>query len=170
MGGMVRRLPALLLALALLLLAARTQQPAARAQQPAARDPLVVIVAHGTGLTNIATSLLRTAFRGEFAEYASGKRFLPLNHPPSSAERVAFDQAVLGLDSDAMGRFWIARRIRGEGFAPRAYPSASLGLRAVAAYPGAITYMRARQVTSMVRILTVDGVAHGKPGYSLPSL
>lgn len=155
--------------LALFLLVGRAQQPSAHAQQPV-RDPLVVIVARETGLTNIATSLLRTAFRGEYAEYASGKRLLPLNHPPSSAERIAFDQTVLGLDSDAMGRFWIARRIRGEGFAPRAFPNAALGVRAVAAYPGAITYVRARHATSAVRILTIDGIAPGKPGYLLPGL
>ena len=164
------RLSFLVLAALLLLASALRIEPAPARAQTAARDALVVIVAPATGITDISTALLRHAFRGEYAEYAPGKRFMPLNHPPSSPERVAFDHAVLGLDADAMGRYWIASRIRGEGFAPRAFPNASLGVRAVAAYVGAITYMRARVVPSSLRVLTIDGIAPGKPGYLLPSL
>lgn len=152
-----------------LLVASAARLPPARAQSQA-RDVLVAIIAHATGITDIATGTLRSAFRGDYAEYAPGKRILPFNHPPGSAERTAFDQAVLGLDPDEMGRFWIARRIRGEGLAPRVIPNVSLGLRAIAAYPGAITYVRAKQVNATVRVLTVDGHAPGKPGYPLPSL
>lgn len=173
MGILMRRPPrftALVLASALLVAAtARFEVRPASAQAPA-RDPLVVIIANAAGVSDIAISVLRNAFRGEYAEYAPGKRLLPFNHPPEAPERKAFDRAVLGLDPDAMGRYWIARRIRGEGLAPRAFPNVALGLRAVAAYPGAITYMRAKNVNTSVRVLTIDGHAPGQPNYPLPSL
>lgn len=166
----LRRIALACLAASLCVAAALPIQPHAARAQAQARDALVVIIAHGAGITDLSFSVLRNAFRGDYAEYASGKRLLPFNHPTGSPERMAFDHAVLGLDPDAMGRFWVARRIRGEGMPPRAFSGAGLGLRAIAAYPGAITYMRAKQVNATVRVLTIDGHTPGKPGYPLPSL
>lgn len=171
MAGHLQRQRACLLALLVLALVAApfANERAARAQA-AAKQQLVVIVAHTAGITDISLSLLRRAFSGEQAEYRPGKRLIPLNHPPNTPERVAFDRVVLGLDPAGVGRFWIARRIRDEGFAPRTFPSSELGMRAVAAYPGIISYVRASAVTANVRVLTIDQIAVGQKGYPFPSL
>ena len=79
-------------------------------------------------------------------------------------------EVVLGLGPDEVGRFWINRRIRDEGLAPRIVTSSELGIRVVASYPGAVTYMRARALPASVRVLTINGVAPGQPDYLFPNL
>jgi ABC-type phosphate transport system substrate-binding protein len=131
----------------------------------AAAEPLVVIVGSATGIKDIPMALLRRAFQSEPAEYASGKRLIPFNLANTSPARVRFDRALLGLEPQDVARFWINRRIRGEGQPPRTVPSPELAVRVVASLPGAITYVSPSQVTTNVRVLTVDGKAHTAPDY-----
>jgi hypothetical protein len=171
--GILRKdagLPKLLQTLATLLLALALLAPLGSRSHAAERDVLVVIVAQATGVTDISLIALRRAFRGESAEYPNGKRVIPFNQAVGSPERVAFDRAVLGLEPDEVGRFWITRRIRDEGLPPRTLPSAEVGQRVVAAYPGALTYVRSSMVDHSVRVLTIDGIAPRQPRYALPEL
>jgi hypothetical protein len=163
MPKLLQTISALLLSLALLL-------PVGPRSQAAERENLVVIVANATGISDISLVALRRAFRGESAEYKTGKRIVPFNQPVGARERVAFDRAVLGLEPEVVGRFWIDRRIRDEGLPPRTLPSAEVGLRVVASYPGALTYLRSSVVNRTVRVLSIDGVAPGQPGYAFPAL
>src|SRR5688572_18902988 len=113
----------------------------------AAAKPLVVVVAATAAMKDISTANLRRAFQGMPTDFEGGKRFVPLNHPTGTPARVQFDRAVLGLEPDAVGAFWIDRRIRDESPPPRTVPSADLALRIVASLPGAITYAFPEQVT-----------------------
>ncbi len=128
---------------------------------------LAVVVGLKTNLTDISLSMLRRAFQGEVALTADGKRLVPLNHAVGSEERILFDQAVLGLSPTEVGRFWINRRIRDEAPPPRTLPSADLGVRVVASYPGAITYVNSSAVNANVRVVRVDGKLPGDAGYLL---
>lgn len=132
-----------------------------------AHPPLVVVVGVKTNLTDISLAMLRRAFQGEVALTTDGKRLVPLNHAVGSLERVQFDEAVLGLAPSDVGRFWINRRIRDEAPPPRTLPSADLGVRVVASYPGAITYVSGSAVNASVRILRIDGKLPSDPGYLL---
>ena len=133
----------------------------------AAAKPLVVVVAATAAMKDISTANLRRAFQGMPTDFEGGKRFVPLNHPTGTPARVQFDRAVLGLEPDAVGAFWIDRRIRDESPPPRTVPSADLALRIVASLPGAITYAFPEQVTPAIRALTIDGKAAGAAGYLL---
>lgn len=133
----------------------------------APKQPLLVVVGTSTGITDISLALLRRAFQGEVAVASNGKRLVPLNLPVGAPERTLFDRAVLGLEPSDVGRFWINRRIRDEGLPPRTVPSPELGVRVVAAYPGAITYVHPQKVNASVRVLRVDGKLPGDPGYLL---
>jgi hypothetical protein len=162
--------PKLLHSLAALLLALALLAPPHSRSRAAERDALVLIASPATGVTDISLIALRRAFRGESAEYPNGKRVIPFNLSVAAPERVAFDRAVLGLQPNEVGRFWITRRIRDEGLPPRTLPSADVGQRVVAAYPGALTYVRSSVVERNVRVLTIDGIAARQPGYALPDL
>lgn len=133
----------------------------------AAGNPLVIIIAASTAVKDISAANLRRAFLGEAAEMGGGKRFIPLNQPPNTPGRVAFDKTILGLSADQVGAFWIDRRIRDESAPPRTVPSAELAARIVGSLPGAITYVPASLVTAQVRALTVDGKTAGQGGYVL---
>jgi hypothetical protein len=133
----------------------------------AAGKPLVVIVSVATPIRDITTALLRRAFLGEAAEYAAGKRLIPINNPLSTPARVSFDRKVLSLEPQEVGRFWIDRRIRDQSGPPKTVPSADLALRVVMSLPGAISYIYPDQVNDKVRALTVDGKTSESPGYLL---
>lgn len=154
-----------LLALGLVLLAALS--PAQTQVHAQAAQALVVIVGSTTGIKDISLALLRRAFQGEPAELASGKRLVPFNLSNGTPERTRFDRAVLGLEPQEVGRFWINRRIRDEGAPPRTLTSPELAVKVVASLPGAITYVSASAVTSNVRVITVDGKAAAQSGYAL---
>jgi len=127
---------------------------------------LVVIVAKGSKVTGLSRAELRRAFSGD-AVVVDGDRLVPFNYTPGSPERVAFDRAILGLSPEEVGRFWVDRKIRGESQPPRALANASLVIRIVARFPGAIGYIPADQVTDDVVAVTVDGVPPSSPDYPI---
>jgi hypothetical protein len=141
--------------------------PIAQVGVRAQAKTLVAIVGATNPLKDASTGLLRRAFQGEAAEYASGKRLIAINMPPANPLRQQFDKAVLGLKPEEIGRFWVDRRIRGESAPPKTVPSPELALRLVMSLPGAISYVTSDLLNEKVRALTIDGKAAGQPGYPL---
>ena len=136
--------------------------PALRAADP----PLVVVVAATNPMQDISRSNLRRAFLGEPTSGPAGK-LIPLNQAPGTPARTQFDQIVLGLEPEAVARFWIDQRIRGQGGAPRAVPTSML-VRVVPQLAGTISYVRASEVGPGMKAVTIDGKKPGDPGYLLP--
>jgi hypothetical protein len=128
---------------------------------------LAVIVGAPTHLRNISLADLQRVFSGEVVTADDGTRLLPINHPPRTVDRVAFDRIVLGRDSDAVGRYWIDRRIRGGSGPPRTVDNVQALRRAVSGLPGAISYLRTTLLTPDVHAVRVDGKLPGEPGYPL---
>jgi hypothetical protein len=126
---------------------------------------LAVIVSPSSKLTNISGDDLRRVFQSERITDPDGNRLLALNHPPKTVDRVGFDQSVLGMDADAVGRFWIDRKIRGGSGPPRTVESLATLRRVVEKLPGAIGYIRPAQLTNEVRAIRVDGKLPEDPGY-----
>lgn len=160
---MRRHLPRVLSALLVVL----ALTPLFHAGVRAAGKPLVVIVGAAVPMKDIGLAVLRRAFLGEAAEYASGKRLIPINHAPGTPARDQFDKAVLGLKPEEVGRFWIDRRIRDQPPPPKTVPSVDLAVRIVMSLPGAISYVTQDMVNDKVHALTIDGKAAGQPGYLL---
>lgn len=126
---------------------------------------LAVIVAPGSKLASISLADLKRVFQSERLTDPDGNRLIALNHPPKTVDRVGFDQVVLGMDPDAVGRFWIDRKIRGGSGPPRTVESLATLRRVVEKLPGAIGYIRPAQLSSEVRAIRVDGKLPEDPGY-----
>jgi len=137
---------------------------ALRAEQDVA---LAVIVAPTSKLTNISFEDLRRVFRSERVRGVDGARLIALNQPPKTADRVGFDHTVLGMDSDAVGRFWVARKVEHGNGPPRSVTSLSTLRRVVEKLPGAIGYIRPGQLGSQVRAIRIDGKLPEDPRYAL---
>lgn len=147
---------------ALLAVAAFAAPPAAGEPAPqGARRPILIVVAASSPLTNITLDGARRIFIGEWPELR------PLNLPPRSEERVALDQVLLGRGPDEVARYWIERRIRGQGGPPRVIPSASLVVKIVARVPGAVGYVVDTPLPEGVRALSVGGLLPTHPQYPL---
>jgi len=127
---------------------------------------LVVVVAKGSPVTNIARGDLKRAFTGESVS-AGGKTLVPFNANPNTPERTGFDKAVLGMSPDEVGRFWVDRKVRGQSAAPRSLPSAAHVAKVAAKFPGAISYLPADQMTSDIQAVSIDGVAYTDAKYNV---
>lgn len=126
---------------------------------------LAVIVAPTNKLTNISVADLRRVFQSERLTDPDGNRLIALNHPPKTVDRVGFDEVVMGMDPEAVGRFWIDRKIRGGSGPPRTVESLATLRRVVEKLPGAIGYIRPAQLSNEVRAIRVDGKLPEDPGY-----
>lgn len=127
-----------------------------------------IVMSKDTTARDISLFVLKRVFSGEPTEFA-GHRLIPFNYPPEHPLRQRFDMLLLELSPDNMARYWIDRRIRGQGMAPRTVPTAQV-LRAVVAHlPGAIGYMPWSMLDDSVVALTVDKQMGGTAGYPLLS-
>jgi hypothetical protein len=151
----------LLLGTVLAVLVALVPEPAQAGNDVA----LAVIVSPTSNLTNISVSDLRRVFESERLTDPDGNRLIPLNHPPKTVDRVGFDEVILGRDADAVGRFWIDRKIRGGNGPPRTVESLATLRRVVEKLPGAIGYIRPSQLSNEVRAIRVDGKLPEDAGY-----
>jgi hypothetical protein len=129
------------------------------------RVRLVVVVAKSSPVTNVSRLELKRTFLGDAIE-VSGVRLMAFNAEPHTGERAGFDLDILGMTSDESGRYWVDRKVRGQGAAPRSLPAAHLA-KVVAKFPGAISYVRVDQLTPDIKPVKVDGISHDDPRYSI---
>jgi hypothetical protein len=72
--------------------------------------------------------------------WSGSQAIVPFNLAPRGEERVLFDRAVLRMEPDEVGRFWLDRRVRGGPPPPRQAPDPLTAVRLVARLEGAIGY------------------------------
>lgn len=126
----------------------------------------VVVAGQAFGLSDLPLGVLRRAYDGDPTR-VDGMRLIPFNYPPEHALRQRFDLLVLELRPSAIGRYWIDRRIRGEGHPPRTLQHPDVLKAVVARLRGAIGYLPVEQLDSSVRALTIDGHPHTAAAYPL---
>ena len=140
--------------------------PAALAEAATLEELLAVVAAKDSGLDGFTMHQLKRLYLGDDVHGPSGK-IIALNREPKGAERVGFDRSVLEMSPEAVSRYWIDRKIRGQSAAPRAIEPAPILQKVVARLPGAIGYVRAHEVTADVKVLPIDGKKPGDPGYAI---
>ncbi len=126
---------------------------------------LAVIIAPNSKLTHISLADLRRVFTSERITDPDGNALVALNHPPRTADRVGFDNAVLKMEADVVARYWIDRRIRGRAGPPRTVDNVVLLRRFVEKFSGAIAYLRPAQLSAEVRAIRVDDKLPNDPDY-----
>lgn len=162
----MRNIPKLSWALCMLsLVAAFFGQVRAEAGKGDIGASLVVIVSQRSATRALSFNTVRDIFMGVPVYAQPGEPYVPVAHPARSPARTAFDQQFLGMDPDAVGRFWIDQRIRARATPPRTIPSVDTLRRVVAALPHAISYIRADELQPGVVPIKIDGVDFRSPEY-----
>lgn len=128
--------------------------------------PILIVVSAESPLTDISMADLRRAFLGEDVNL-NGKRIVPFSQALGSIARVDFDQAVLKLEPEHVGKFWIDRRIRDQSPPPRSVPTETLAIKVAASLPNALTYIAAGSLNNRLKALTIDGHGPSDPNYPL---
>lgn len=131
------------------------------------KDGLAVVVAKDSGLRNISARDLKRLYLSEVIEGPGGKRIIALNHDRGAPERVAFDEKVLGMGPEEVGRYWIDRKIRGQPGPPRTLTPLERLRAAIRRVDGTLTYLRVSDVQDDMKIVSVDGKVPGDAGYLL---
>jgi ABC-type phosphate transport system substrate-binding protein len=123
---------------------------------------LAVITHPDLGISSLDQSTLAAIFLRDLRVWQNKVPLRPLNLPPRSVDRVAFDRAALNLDPDRSAQFWIDKMIRGEATPPRQITNAALLRRVVEVVPGAIGYVPVKLVQADAKVKTVAFIRGGK--------
>ena len=140
--------------------------PAARAQAPA---EIAVIVNKSNPLDDLPLPELREYFLAERGHWPNGKgkvRVVMLEQ--GAPAREAALRLIYNMTEKAYVSYFLAKKFRGETLdEPRQQSSAAAVIKFVSFVPGAIGYVRPEEVDASVKVLRVDGLAPGDPGYKL---
>lgn len=118
-----------------------------------ADEELAVIVHPQGAARRLDPAQLEAIFTSVFRTWPDGARVVAFNYPPQDPLRDRFDRAVLRLEPEEVGRFWIDQRVRGGAPPPRQVSDPALLLRLVGRLPGAIGYLPSRLVDKTVRVV-----------------
>jgi ABC-type phosphate transport system substrate-binding protein len=123
------------------------------APKAAAASQELAIIAHTSAPTAALSAYeVEAIFTRSQTRWSDGTAVVPLNAPTGSETRTLFDRAVLRLEPDQVGRFWLDRRIRGLGLPPRNADQA-LALKVIANLKGAIGYVPSELAMQNVRVV-----------------
>ncbi len=155
-----------LLVLLVLVMGAVVLEPARLASALAAEGGLVLVTAKDSPVNNVTRAELNRLFSGD-AIKIDGQPVVPFALAANRPERHAFDQLVLGMGPDEANKYWIDRRIRGQGNPPKTAPTPEVMARVVATFPGAIGYLPAGALTPGLKPVAIDGKSPTEHGYLL---
>lgn len=139
----------------------------APAEADAGAEPLAIVVAKGSGVSELSLYQLKRLYLGDSVQGPGGQPLIALNRDAKGIERTGFDKSVLGMTPDAAARYWIDRRIRGQTGAPKAVEPATVIQRVVANLPRAVGYVRVRDLGPDVKVVRIDGRMPIDPGYPI---
>lgn len=155
-----------LLALCLLLTAAAATATPGESYGAGDLGPLVVVAGKNFPVDGISFGDLKRLYMGDPVT-VNGKKLVAITYPRQSSERRGFDESVLRMSPDDIGRYWIDRKIRGLAGPPKSVESASVVVRVVNKVDGAVGFVKLNATSKDVKVLRIDGKLPRDPGYRL---
>ncbi len=153
----------------LMILACNLPAAAQACHLPAAAQngDVAVVVNPNNAVSNLTVAELRQLFGGEKRSWPGGTTVKLFVRAPGTRERMTLLK-LLGRSESDYRQYWTSQVFRGEVQAePVALPSNGMQKEAVAAFPGAIVLVTARDVKSGMKVVKVDGRLPGEAGYPL---
>lgn len=128
---------------------------ALRTARAASAEPpeLAVIVHPGVSLKRLTRAQLAAIFTSSRQTWDDGSSIIAFTHTPDSVLRQTFDRAVLGMEPDQVGRYWVDQRVRGGPRPPRQLTAPGLTVKLVAKLAGAISFVPVTMVDGSVRVV-----------------
>jgi ABC-type phosphate transport system substrate-binding protein len=132
-----------------------------------AQADLAVVVPPENPVTNLSRGDLRKLLNGEKRTWPSGAPVKIIVRGPGCRERAALLK-FLNQSETEYKQYWTAQVVRGEADAePFVSPSLGMAIEAVRVLPGAITLVYVGDLKPGVKVVKVDGLLPGAPGYPL---
>ena len=137
--------------------------------RPQAAAEIAVIVNKSNPLDDLPLSELREYFLAERGHWPNGGgkvRVVMLEQ--GAPAREAALRLIYNMNEKAYVSYFLGKKFRGETLdEPRQQSSAADVIKFVSFVPGAVGYVRPEEVDASVKVLRVDGLAPGDPGYKL---
>jgi hypothetical protein len=133
------------------------------------RSDLAIIVHKSNPVENLSLTELREYILAERSHWSTRQKIRVAMREPGSPEREAVLRLVCGMkrDQDFTTYFLRAKFSEQVVDEPRNLDSAPNMIRFVANVAGALGYVRADEVDPSVRVIRVDDLSPGDPGYKL---
>jgi hypothetical protein len=156
-------------AVTLLMMAVTTyaeEDPAAN--QAPASNPIAIVVHKDLPVDNLSLDDLRSIFLADQQFWPNRTRITLLVRAAQSEERTFVLNRIYEMSEAQFRQYWIAKMFRAEvPRGPKIVLSTGMALDLVVAIPGSISFTRADTVTDSVKVVRVDGLLPGDPGYPL---
>jgi ABC-type phosphate transport system substrate-binding protein len=131
-------------------------------------DAVAIIVAKKCTLGNVSQADLTRIFRGEKPRDPDGNKLVVLMRERGAPERAAILREIYRMSEQDYQTYFLQATFTGAvQSAPKKLNSASAVRQFVADNPGAIGYVRLKDVDDTVKIIKIDGKAPGDDGYKL---
>jgi phosphate transport system substrate-binding protein len=130
---------------------------------------LAVIVNKSNPVEDLSLAELREFFMAERGNWPNGGgRVRVVMIEPGNTAREAALRLIYKMNEKGYDSYFLGKKFRGEVLEePRQQSSPNDVIKFVSLVPGAIGYVRPEEVDASVKVLRVDGLAPGDPGYKL---
>lgn len=159
---MIRHEKVFIVILALLVLA-----QTALAQGAKSAD-IAVVTNPQTPVTDLSLADVRQVFLGNRQYWNSEMPVILLVRAPVAREREIVLRTIYQMTESQFKQYWIAKIFRSEAVtAPKIVYNADMSNQLLSVIPGSIAFMQAKDVAPGLKVLKVNGLLPGEPGYPL---
>ncbi len=131
---------------------------------------IAVVVHPDVPVDDLSFADLRKIMLGDRQFWASGNKVTIIVVEPDDPGRAMLLDKVYKMSEDRFRRYWIAKVFRGEAAeGPKVVLSSEGAIELVGVLDGAIAFVEADDVPSGSKLLRIDGLTPGQPGYALAS-
>lgn len=154
---------------AVLLLTCSLLAPSPRSTAQTSRSSDVAVVVHpDTPVDDLSLAEVRRVLLGDRQYWNSKLPVVLLIRAPVARERDVVLRVIYQMSEAQFKQYWIAKVFRAEASSPpKIVYSNDMQLELIAAVPGAIAFVDARNVRPGLKVLRIDGHLPGEPGYPL---
>ena len=129
---------------------------------------IAIIVHPDVPFENVTFDELRRLVFGDRQFWNSNLRVTLLLRTPVARERDVVLKKIYQMTESQYRQYWIGKVFRAESTAgPKAVYSSSMAITLVGSIPGALTFIDVAEVPRDLKILRVNGLLPGEPGYPL---
>lgn len=135
---------------------------------PGKEEALAIIINTNNPLESLTFEELRKLCLAERKHWATGRKVTLALREPGQPEREAVLTQICQMTESEFNKHFLQGSFTGNvDTAPKELASANVVCRFVFNVPGAIGFVRASEVTGSVKVLRLDKLSPGEPGYKL---
>ncbi len=120
----------------------------------AASSDIVVIVNKDGPVSSLSGADVKRLYTGRMSKI-EGTKMVPINQPLDSAITDMFLSAFVDMSVEEFREYWVSQQVRGGGAAPMIQRSADAVKAVVAQVPGAVGYVRGKDLDDTVKAVRV---------------